>query len=278
MAGSIISLEIAQGHTIGEQGRTRLPNTVEHYLDIITVLAQKDFKVRYRNSVLGFLWSLLNPLGYMVILTLVFSFLLRVNVPNFASWVLIGLLVWRFFSIATTQGLHSIVDNPSLVSKVYVPRQIIVLSNSVANLLGATLEFLVLLPLLVFLGANLTVYAVLLPGILIMEFLLIFGISLSLSALNLKYRDFDQLWGLALQLGFFLSPIVYDTSLIPERFHFLYSLNPVTRLIESTRDIFLFHKLPSLFDGAVIIASVVILMLVGLLIFGRLESRFAEEL
>jgi ABC-type polysaccharide/polyol phosphate export permease len=89
-----------------------LTNNFTHYLDVIVVLAQKDFKIRYRNSVLGFLWSLLNPLAYMVILTLVFSFLLRVSIPNFAPWVLIGLLVWRFFSIGTAQGLgHRIADH-----------------------------------------------------------------------------------------------------------------------------------------------------------------------
>jgi ABC-type polysaccharide/polyol phosphate export permease len=91
-------------------------SSISHYLDVVVVLAQKDFKVRYRNSVLGFLWSLLNPLAYMVILTLVFSFLLRVSIPNFAPWVLIGLLVWRFFSIGTAQGLGSIVANPSLLT------------------------------------------------------------------------------------------------------------------------------------------------------------------
>jgi len=91
-------------------------NAMYHLLDIVIVLAQKDFKVRYRNSVLGFLWSLLNPLAYMVILTLVFSFLLRMSIPNFAPWVLIGLLVWRFFSIGTAQGLGSIVANPSLLT------------------------------------------------------------------------------------------------------------------------------------------------------------------
>jgi len=255
-----------------------LPNTVRHYLDIIVVLAQKDFKVRYRNSVLGFLWSLLNPLASMLILTLVFSFLLRVNIPGYPAWLLLGLLIWRFFSVGTSQGLSSIVANASLVSNVCLPRHLIVLSNNVANLLGAGLEFVALLPLLVFLGVNLTVYVIFLPAILVMEFLLIFGLSLSMSSLNLKYRDFDQLWGLALQLGFFLSPIFYDASLIPQRFQFLYSLNPVTRLIESTRDIFLFQKLPSLSASAVIIGSVAILMLFGFLVFGRLESRFAEEL
>jgi lipopolysaccharide transport system permease protein len=251
---------------------------IRHYLDVITVLAQKDFKVRYRNSILGFLWALVNPLAYMAILTLVFSLLLRVNIPNFAAWLLVALLVWRFFSIGTNQGLYSIVGNPSLVSKVHIPRYMIVLSSNVANFLGAALEFIVLLPLLVFLGVNLTVYATFLPAILVMEFLLVFGLSLSLSSLNLMYRDFDQLWGLALQLGFFLSPIVYDASLIPQRYQFLYSLNPVTRLIESTRSIFLLQQLPSLFDNVVIIGSVVIFLLIGFMVFGRLETRFAEEL
>ncbi len=253
-------------------------NTLRHHIDVVTVLAQKDFKVRYRNSALGFLWSLLNPFAFMVILTLVFSFLLRSNIPNFPAWLLIGLLVWRFFSIGTGQGLFSIIWNPSLISKVYMPRYLIVLSNNLANFLGATLEFLALLPLLILLGVNVTAYALFLPAILTLEFLLVFGISLSLSSLNVKYRDFDQLWDIALQLGFFLSPIVYDAGLIPERFRFLYSLNPVTRLIEFTRDVMLLQKLPSPSDGVIIVSSIAIFLLIGFVIFRRLEGRFSEEL
>ena len=255
-----------------------MPNTLRHYLDIITVLAQKELKVRYRNSILGFLWSLLNPLAYMVILTLVFSFLLRVNIPNFAAWVLTGLVVWRFFSVATSYGLFSIIGNPSLVTKVYVPRYIIVLSSNLANLLGAALEFVALLPLLILLGVNLTTHALVLPAILILEFLLIFGLSLSLASLNLKYRDFGHLWDVALQLGFFLSPLVYEETLIPIRFRFLYSLNPVTRLIGSARQVLLLHRLPSIFDNAVIISTIAIFLIVGFLTFRWLEPRFAEEL
>ena len=247
-------------------------------MDVVLVLAQKDFKVRYRNSVLGFLWALFNPLGYMIILTLVFSFLLRVSIPNFPAWVLIGLLVWRFFSISTTQSLFSIIGNPPLVNRVYFPRYIIVLSNNLANFLGSALEFLVLMPLLVLLGVNLSAYVLFLPALLTLEFLLVFTLSLALSSLNLKYRDFFQLWDIALQLGFFLSPIVYATNLIPPRFQLVYSLNPVTRLIESARSILLYQQLPSLYDTAVIIASVAIILLIGFPIFRRLERRFAEEL
>jgi len=253
-------------------------NTLHHYTDVIVVLAQKDFKIRYRNSVLGFLWSLLNPLAYMVILTLVFSLLLRVNIPNFAAYLLVGLLVWRFFMIGTSQGLFSIVGNPSLISKVYVPRYLIVLSSNVANLLGASLEFLAIFPLLILLGVNLSAYVLLLPAVLLMEFLLVFGLSLCLSSLNLKYRDFYQLWDIALQLGFFLSPIFYEQNLIPERFRLVYSLNPVTALIESSRNILLLSQSPSAFDLGVIASSLVILLLIGLLIFRHLERGFAEEL
>jgi lipopolysaccharide transport system permease protein len=214
----------------------------------------------------------------MAILTLVFSFMLRMSIQNFAAWMLIALLVWRFFQVGTSQGLMSIVSNPSLVDKVYLPRYLIVLSNNLANFVGSSLEFLVLLPLLVWLGVGLTAYAFMLPLLLALEFLLVFAISLWLSALNMKYRDFYQLWDIALQLGFFLTPIVYSASLIPARFQLIYSLNPVTRLIEVERGIFLEQQLPTVFDMTVILASILFLLALGLLIFLRLEKRFAEEL
>lgn len=251
---------------------------IGQYLDIVAVLAEKDFKIRYKNSVLGFLWSLLNPFTTMAILTLVFSYLLPIGTPNYPGWLLVGILVWRFFQIGTAQGLMSILVNAPLVSNVYMPRYLIILSNNLANLLGASLEFLAVLPLLLALGVNLTAYVVLLPAILIAEFSLIFALSLSLSPLNLKYRDLDQIWGLVLQLGFFLSPIFYNASLIPERFRFVYSLNPVTALIQSTRSIFFDHHLPSLFECGVILGSIMILLLIGYAIFRHLEPRFAEEL
>jgi lipopolysaccharide transport system permease protein len=250
----------------------------QHYLEVISVLAEKDFKVRYRNSVLGFFWSLLNPLATMVILTVVFSILLRINIPNFAAWALLGLLLWRFFALGTSQALGTILGNPSLVTKVYLPRYIIVLANNIANLFGSSLEFVALLPLLVLLGVKLNFYALLIVPIFGMEFLLIFGLSLLLSSLNVKYRDFYQIWDIALQLGFWLCPIVYDITLIPSRYQFLYSLNPVTRLIDTTRNAFLYHKFPSLFDVAIVMTSAAILLLAGFGVFKRLEARMAEEL
>jgi lipopolysaccharide transport system permease protein len=253
-------------------------NRIPHNLDVVIVLAQKDFKLRYRNSVLGFLWSLLNPLAYMIILTIVFSLLLRVKVPNFAAWVLIGLLMWRFFSLGTNQGLFSIVSNPSLITKVYLPRYLIVLSNNLANLFGAVLEFVVFIPLLILLGVAPSIFFLFLPVVILLEFLLIFGLSLSLAPLNVKYRDFYQLWDVALQLGFFLSPIVYDEQVIPSRFRLAYSLNPMSGLIESARGIFLYQRLPSAFDLSIVSIAVAVMLVVGVVVFRSLEARLAEEI
>jgi len=247
-------------------------------LDVTLILAQKDFKLRYRNSVLGFFWSLLNPLAYMIVLTIVYMMLMRVNIPNFAAWVLIGLLIWRFFTVGTSQGLICIVSNPSLVTKVYMPRYLIVLSSSLANLLGAVLEFAIFIPLLILLGVIPGVVLLFLPVIILLEFLIVFGCSLSLAPLNAKYRDFSQIWEVVLQLGFFLCPIVYDEQLVPARFRFAYSLNPISRLMESARDIFLHQQLPTTFDIGIVCIAVTILILIGAAIFHLLEPKLAEEL
>ena len=251
---------------------------LQHYYDIVVTLSKKDFKLRYRNSVLGFVWSLLNPLAYMVILTAVFSYLLRSNIPNFPSWELLALLVWRFFQVGTSSSLSAIVGNPSFVTKVRLPRFLIVLSANMASLYGAVLEWVALSPVLIVLGIRITFLALLLPVILVMEFVLIFGVSLGLAALNTRYRDFGQLWDIALQLGFFLSPIVYDPSLIPAGYSFVYFLNPMTRLIDAARDIFLFGYPPFPTDYAVVAVACGVLLLVGGGIFRSFERRFAEEL
>jgi lipopolysaccharide transport system permease protein len=251
---------------------------MSHYVDVISVLAWKDFKVRYRSSALGFVWSILNPLAYMIILTLVFSVLIRTNIVNYPAWFLVGILIWRFFSVATTQGLYSIVSNASLVSKVYIPRYLIVLSNCLGNLLGASLEFVVLLPLLVLLGVNFSLFAFFFPIVITLEFLLIFGLSLSLSSLVVRYRDLYQIWDIVLQLGFFLSPIVYDVTSVPTRFRMLYELNPATRLIVTARMLLLQHAAPDVLFDLTTLSIIGVTLLIGFIVFGSLEKRFVDQL
>jgi lipopolysaccharide transport system permease protein len=214
----------------------------------------------------------------MIILTVIFSVLLHSTIPNYAPWILVALLIWRFFQVATSTSLFSILGNPSLVTSVSIPRVLIVLSSNVANLIASSLEFLVLLPLLLLLGVPLDIHLVFLPVIVLMEFVLVFSISLLLASLNVKYRDFSQIWEIALQLGFFVSPIVYDESLVPLNYRFLYSLNPITRLIEATRRLFFQHQLPLGSDFIVILSFTAIFLTAGFAIFSFLQERFAEDL
>lgn len=248
------------------------------YSELVRNLTVKEFKLRYRNSALGFFWSLLNPLLMMIILTLVFSTLLRAGIENFPVFLLTALLAWRFFSISTSMSLSSIIGNSPLVTKVYFPRWLLVLSSNFANLIGSTLEFAVLFPLLIFLGMKVTYLALLLPAILALEFMLIIGVSLILASLNVYYRDVNQIWDIILQLGFFLCPIIYSITLIPERYIFTYSLNPMTRIIESIRKILYYNTLPTITDFIIVLAIGLLLLIIGYLIFRRLEPRFAEEI
>jgi len=212
----------------------------------------------------------------LAILTLVFSTLLRAGIDNFSVFLLPALLAWRFFSIGTSMSLASILGNAPLVTKVYFPRWLLVLSSNLANLIGSSLEFAVLLPLLVFLGMAPTLLTLLLPVIIILELILIVGISFLLSSLNVYYRDINQIWDIALQAGFFLTPIIYSSSLIPERYLPLYSLNPMMRIVESLRKALYYNILPTIEDLSIPLLIGLLFCLVGYRVFSKLEPRFAE--
>ena len=212
----------------------------------------------------------------LAILTLVFSTLLRAGIDNFSVFLLPALLAWRFFSIGTSMSLASILGNAPLVTKVYFPRWLLVLSSNLANLIGSSLEFAVLFPLLVFLGMAPTLLTLLLPVIIILELILIVGISFLLSSLNVYYRDINQIWDIALQAGFFLTPIIYSSSLIPERYLPLYSLNPMMRIVESLRKALYYNILPTIEDLSIPLLIGLLFCLVGYRVFSKLEPRFAE--
>lgn len=212
----------------------------------------------------------------MVILSLVFSVLVKSGIENFPVFLLPALLVWRFFSIGTTMSLGSILGNVPLVTKVYFPRWLLVLSSNLANAIGSTLEFVVLLPLLILLGMNLTYLVFLLPIILTFEFILIMGVSFLLASLNVYYRDINQIWDIILQAGFFLTPIIYSATLIPPRYSFYYLLNPVSRIMEAIRKILYYNTMPTHEDFLIPLLGGLLLCLIGFQIFRRLEPRFAE--
>jgi lipopolysaccharide transport system permease protein len=251
---------------------------IVEYRELIRILTVSDLKVKYQSSVLGFAWSLLNPLLMMLVLYLVFSNVFKANQDYFALYLLIGIVSWRFLANGTSSSMMAIVGKSSLVTKIYIPRQVLVLSTVLSSFISSLLEFLVLFVLIVIFGVKLSPNVLLFPFIYVIYFVLVYGMSLALAALYVYYRDLNQIWEVLLQLGFFLAPVVYPLTTVPAEYLNIYMLNPVTNIMQIYRDILLYAQTPSLASIVFAMISATISLAAGAAIFKRLERRFAEEI
>ena len=247
------------------------------YRELIINLALSDLKSRYQNTILGFFWSLLSPFLMSMVLFFVFRSIFKQE-ENFLLNLLVGMMAWRFFLVSTNASLMSIVGKPSLVIKVYIPRQILVLSGVLANLIGSCLEFITLLPIIFIILGTVPVTVLLFPFIHLFYFWLIFGVGLLLSSLYVYFRDLNQIWEVLLNILFFSCPIVYPLSMVSEKLMPYYFLNPITNLIEMFRDVMVKGTLPRLENVAVVSGFGAAIFLIGSYVFDRLQRRFAEEI
>ncbi|MBW6518670.1 MAG: ABC transporter permease [ANME-2 cluster archaeon] len=245
------------------------------YQELIKNLVISDLKIKYSNSVLGFAWSILNPLLMMLVLFFVFGNVFQ-NQDNFIGYLLTGLLAWRFFSMGTTFAMNSIVSKSNLVTKIYIRREILTISVVISSLISSLIEFLVLIPLLIILGMGLSGTFLLFPFIHLIFFIIIYGTGLILASLFVYYRDMNQIWELILQVGFFLSPIFYPISYIPNKYLFYYNLNPITLLIKMYRAIILDGALPKMSDMIYVFMIGLVVLFMGTILFKKLSKRFAE--
>jgi lipopolysaccharide transport system permease protein len=250
---------------------------MRQYRELVWNLTVADLKNRYQNTVLGFFWSLLSPFLLAMVLYFVFRHLWG-REEYFAIDILVGIMAWRFFATGTSSSLQTIVGKSSLVTKLYIPRQILVLSNALSTLINSLLAFLVLLPIIFILLGHLPVTVLLFIPIHIIFFFSIYGAGLLLSALYVYFRDLIQIWQITTQILFFCSPIFYPLSIVPASIMPYYRLNPVTQFIIMYRDVMVAGNLPSSFGIVVIIGFAIAAYLVGSIVFGKLQRRFAEEL
>lgn len=251
---------------------------VVRYREFVRNLVARDLKVRYRNSVLGFVWSLLNPLLMMTVYTVVFSVLLRNDIPNFPLFVLVGLLPWNFAVTSVMGSVTSVVGNSHLIKKVYFPREVLPLSLVLSNLVNFLLALPVLFALMLVTGGSFTPYVALLPVIMLMQTIFLVGLGFMLSAVNVFFRDTEVIVEVLVLAWFFLSPVFYRMEQLSEQgSRILYWINPMASLISSYRLILYDNAPPDpLFMGRTLLTASVFL-LVGYAIFHRLSPRFGEE-
>jgi lipopolysaccharide transport system permease protein len=247
------------------------------YRNLIWVLAGVDFKQRYKNSILGYFWSLLEPLLMLSILYVVFSNLMKMQVEYYALFLLQGIIMWSFFSRTTTGSLLSIVIKPNLIKKVYFPRDILVISTCITALLMSIFESVVFILFMIIFRIPLSIYLVFIPVIILIFFFICLGISLALAALHVYYRDLRYIWTLVLQVGFFATPIVYPIYALPPALWIL-TYNPIAQIIYLARDVTIYSKAPNLASLSYVIVVAIVALCIGYWIFMRREPNFAEDL
>jgi lipopolysaccharide transport system permease protein len=247
------------------------------YRELLYFLMWRDIKVRYKQTVIGAAWAVIQPLVTMLIFTYFFGKLAKVptdGVP-YPIFVYTALLLWTFFSNGVTNGANSLVGNSNLITKVYFPRLIIPSAAVGAGLLDFAIASVLLVGLLVYYGFSLTwAYLMILP-LIVLTTLFALGVGIWFSALNVKYRDVRYALPFLIQVWFFVSPIIYPSSLVPEEWRWLLNLNPITGLVEFFRAALFGRELPWL-ALAYTAALTVIMLAYGSYTFRRMERTFAE--
>ena len=249
-----------------------------HVRDLLRELIARDLKLRYRRSILGVAWTLLNPLAELLVLLFIFGSVLPLNIPNYAAFLFTGLLVYGWFQSSLNFATTAIVGNRDLIKRPGVPSAILPIVTVASHLVHFLLALPVLFFLLVFSGVGITSAVAALPILIAIEFVLILSLAYPVAAIHVWFRDLQYLLRIGLQLLFYLTPVFYESSAIPERFQALYRLNPMVTVVEGYRAVLIHGRLPA--PGSLLsvaIASITLLVF-GLLMFRHTSHRFADEL
>jgi len=263
-----------------EKDKRRIINWQElwQYKDLFFFLVWRDIKTRYAQSVLGVGWAIIQPVFSMIVFTIIFGNLAQVNsegVP-YAIFSFTALVPWTFFSTSLTSASGSLISSKNLITKVYFPRLVLPISPVLGKLIDFGISFLILLGLMVWYGVKPTIWALMVPVFIILMVLTAAGVGMWLTALSIQYRDIRYGADFFIQLLLYASPVIYATSIIPEKYQILYSLNPMVGVIEGFRSALL-GTIPMPWDLLGMSALMAIaFFLSGALYFRSMERYFAD--
>lgn len=247
------------------------------YRALVQVLIIRELKARYRGTSLGFLWSFVNPLILMMIYVLVFSIYLRIDMENYPAYLLCGILPWAWFSSSLHEATNSIISNGGLIKKVYLPSEVFPLVSVGSNMVHYLLSIPILLIFLTFFGIKLSWTFLAFPIILCIQFMFSYGLALIISSLAARFRDLLHVVPNLLMFWFFLTPIFYPLTAVPEKYRFLLDLNPMAHLIIAYQDIFFYNRPPSVPSLTVMTGISSVLLMLGISFFETRKDLFAEE-
>ncbi|MBI4283910.1 MAG: ABC transporter permease [Chloroflexi bacterium] len=247
------------------------------YRELLYFLTWREIKVRYKQTVLGFAWAILQPLFLMIVFTLFFGNLARIpseGIP-YPLFSYAALLPWTLFAEGITRSSNSLIQDRNLVQKIYFPRLVMPLSGILSPAVDFAIAFTILIALMFYFGYSPTVKVLLLPVFILLALLTSLGVGLWLSAINVKYRDVRYVIPFLTQLWLFASPVVYSSSLLPEKYQIIYGLNPMAGVIEGFRWTLLDTEPPGSLI-AISVSIVVVMLITGAFYFRHSEKTFAD--
>lgn len=241
---------------------------------LLSELVARDIKIKYRRSVLGVFWTLLNPLCMMAVLSVVYSNLFKFSVDNFPLYLLSGQVIFNFFSESTTSAMSAIIGNSALIKKVYMPKYLFVLSRVISSVINLGASFCALIVVMAVTRAELH-WTVLLSWVPLI-FLIIFsvGMGMLLASLTVKFRDIMHLYSIFITALMYLTPVIYPMNILPDWLTKIVLLNPITNMVMMFRDTVMYNTIPGISNILVALVESVIMLGIGMLVFYKNQDEF----
>lgn len=243
------------------------------YRYLLNQLVRRDIKLKYRRSVLGIFWSFLEPLGTMVVLTIVFSTLFN-RIENYPVYLLTGLLVYQFFAGGTNGAMRSMISNAGILKTIYIPKYLYSLSAIFSNFVTYLLSLIVLFMVMAITHVNFTMYIVFASLPILALLLLTIGVGLIMATINVFFRDVQYLYGILLLMLMYLTPIFYPPEIVPDSFRFIQTYNPLFAIIQCCRSCFLYGTLYNMQDLFFAMGTGIVALFVGILVFYKSQDKF----
>lgn len=263
-----------------ERGRTEKDywKDLWTFRELFYILSWRDIKVRYKQTVIGTAWSVIRPLLTTVIFTIVFSRVAKLDSPNDAPYILLvfaGMLPWQFFANGVSDSSNSLIGNANLVSKVYFPRMIIPASSIITSLVDLAISFLIMFGMMLFYGFFPDQKIMFLPFFVILLVAAALGVGLFITALNVKYRDFRYIIPFIVQIGLYITPVGFSSSVVPEKWRFWYSFNPMVGIVDGFRWSIIGE--PIYWPGFMLSVAIIFgFLFIGVSYFRKTEKSFAD--
>lgn len=250
--------------------------SIKKYKFLLEQLVIRDFKVKYKRSVLGVVWSLLYPVLMTAVMAIVFSNVFKMSTPgvSYIAYLMIGLTYFNYFSEASNFAMSSVVANFPLINKVYMPKYIFPLSKCLFVGINFLLTLIPLYAVIILTGTGLNIYHFLLPLSFIFLFVFTLGVSLFLATVSVFLRDMFYIYGIIIQILSYMTPIMYDINMLDPRLQMVLKLNPLYHIITFARTIILYHQIPTSMDFAACIISSIASLIIGAVVFRKNQDKF----